>query len=99
MLKLTINFVTNNIYVSFQDTLAKGYWTMMEKKLNGSYQPAKPYFPERNLRKEAQAVLMHLSQNLDSIKSSRLKRFQRNHYSEDRFITRIVDRIFTQHPV
>ncbi len=70
---------------------------MLAKTTSGTYQPAKPYFPERNLRKEADILVTLLAKSVTEIRASKLKKKPsgtKRDYSEDRFISRIVERIF-----
>lgn len=70
---------------------------MLAKRISGSYQPAKPYFPERNLRKEAGDLVTFFAKSIDGIRASKSKNMpssSKTNYSEGRFISQIVERIF-----
>lgn len=71
---------------------------MLAKRTSGAYQPAKPYFPERNLRKEADALFIFFGKHLGRIRASKVNKAlsdAKTDYLEDRFTPRTVERLST----
>ncbi len=64
---------------------------MTKQNLTGSYRPATAYFPERDLRNEVTAVISAVA---NSANNARTFAKAVRQYNEERFISRIVSRIF-----